>query len=350
MATDDNEPLNNQAPAEETAKEKDDRVSRAKAFYRQLYAGGEPDPENFGIDLGNKPQQNDAATQAALAHMQDQLKEQEQKSVEWENAYKRLAADFENYRKRIDREREEFQAVGMQKALEAILPALDDLDMAQSKLTEATESKVMLQSLKMVYTRFARCLESVGIKQMEVIGEPFDPKFHEPVQEIATNEVPEGAVVHQLRAGWMFRDKVLRPGLVNVATALSPEQEAAQEQAKLQAQAHSEAVLSSVAVAAAAEEEQSQPMGAQFTASSQSEPPAPSSATETADSLDVVGGNIRSTVDLPVEEIKAALEASERAAQLQDSVVDSADFGDLEDEAQSDAGKGKVYDLTDVED
>lgn len=348
MATDDNEPQN-QSSTEESAKEKEDRQSRAKAFYRALYAGGEPDPENFGIDLGNKPQQNDAASQAALNHMQDQLKEQEQKSTEWENAYKRLAADFENYRKRIDREREEFQAVGMQRALEAVLPALDDLDMAQSKLTEATESKVMLQSLKMVYTRFARCLESVGIKQMEVIGEPFDPKFHEPVQEVATNEVPEGAVVHQLRAGYLFRDKVLRPSLVNVATALSPEQaelQAARSNQESPVEAEQEVGESLDGGQDSAESSASISGGfqAHFTSSSQTEP-APSSGIETADSLDALDdvSIMRSTVDLPVEEIKAALEASERAAQLQE-------YEAAEAAAGSGSDSGKVYDLTDVED
>lgn len=330
MAADDNEPQNQ---PEESAREKEDRQSRAKAFYRALYAGGEPDPESFGIDLGNKPKENDAASQAALNHMQEQLKEQESKSTEWENAYKRLAADFENYRKRIDREREEFQAVGMQRALEAVLPALDDLDMAQSKLTEATESKVMLQSLRMVYTRFARCLESVGIKQMEVIGTPFDPKFHEPVQEIATNEVPEGAVVHQLRAGWMFRDKVLRPSLVNVATAPAEGQYVYSSATSPESSEHSQSPESSES---GSDSVSAPAMQAQFTNSSQSE--AISSATETADSLDALDEtNMRGTVDLPVEEIKAALEAH---AQLQEQEVQEAVTGN----------SGKVYDLTDVED
>ena len=112
-----------------------DRNDRAKAFFRAMYAGGEPDPDQFGIDVGQKQAQADAVSQAAVAHLETQLKEAEQRAVEAENLYKRLAADFENYRKRIDREREEFLLNGMQKAFEAILPALDDLELAQSKLT-----------------------------------------------------------------------------------------------------------------------------------------------------------------------------------------------------------------------
>jgi len=206
-----------------TGDAKEDRAARmnsAKAFYRAMYAGAEPDPEEFGIDLGApKPQANDSASQAAVLHLEGQLKETEAKALEWENLYKRMVADFDNYKKRMDRERDEMQAIGMQKALEAILPGLDDLDMAQSKLTETTEPKVMLQSFKMINARFARCLEQVGIKQMQVIGEPFDPRLHEPIQEIHTAEFPEGAVVQQLRPGYIFGEKVLRPTLVNVATS-----------------------------------------------------------------------------------------------------------------------------------
>ncbi|MBS1999841.1 MAG: nucleotide exchange factor GrpE, partial [Cyanobacteria bacterium SZAS LIN-2] len=191
-----------------------------KAFYRAMYAGAEPDPEEFGIDMGTpKASANDAASQAAVLHLEGQLKDMEAKAAEWENLYKRMQADFDNYRKRMDRERDEMQSAGMQKALEAILPALDDLDMAQSKLTEQTEAKVMLQSFKMICARFTRCLEQIGIKQMQVIGEPFDPRLHEPIQEVHTAEYPEGAVVQQLRPGYMFGEKVLRPTLVNVATA-----------------------------------------------------------------------------------------------------------------------------------
>ena len=219
MAADDNDKPRNEAAGQDPKKDRASRINDAKAFYRAMYAGAEPDPEEFSLDLGGKPQQTDSGSQAALQHMAEQLKDTEAKALEWENLYKRMVADFDNYKKRMDREREEMQSIGMQKALEAILPGLDDLDMAQSKLTESTESKVMLQTFKMILARFNRCLESVNIKQMQVIGEPFDPRFHEPIQEVHTAEFPEGAVVQQLRPGYIFGEKVLRPTLVNVATA-----------------------------------------------------------------------------------------------------------------------------------
>ncbi|MDQ5933748.1 MAG: molecular chaperone GrpE [Cyanobacteriota bacterium erpe_2018_sw_21hr_WHONDRS-SW48-000092_B_bin.40] len=333
MAIDDNDALT--PPAEESPKEKEDRQSKAKAFYRAMYAGGDtPDPETFGLDLGKAPAgQNDKGHQLAINNLENALRDAEGKASEWENSYKRLAADFENYRKRIDREREEFQAVGMQKALEAILPALDDLDMAQSKLTEKTEPKVMLDSLKMVCNRFGRCLEQVGIKQMQPIGEPFDPMYHEPVQEVPTNDVPDGCVAHQLRNGYMFRDKVLRPALVNVAVALTGEAAEAYEQAQAHKVAASAEVIDITPVAAAAVAEKAE------------EVMVPSSGTETSESLESIG-NERSTQDIPFEEIKAAYEASLSA---NDASSQAGSETSKDDQAAQSAGTSKVYDLTDVE-
>ncbi|CAN5302443.1 hypothetical protein BH11CYA1_BH11CYA1_37640 [soil metagenome] len=328
MAIDDNDALT--PPTEESTKEKEDRQSKAKAFYRAMYAGGDtPDPETFGLDLGAKAPagQNDKGAQLAINNLENALRDSEGKASEWENSYKRLAADFENYRKRIDREREEFQAVGMQKALEAILPALDDLDMAQSKLTEKTEPKVMLDSLKMVCSRFGRCLEQVGIKQMQPIGEPFDPMYHEPVQEVPTNDVPDGAVAHQLRNGYMFREKVLRPALVNVAVALTGE--AAEAYEKEQAARASTGGAGDAG--GAGDVIDITPIAQEITI------PPSSTGTETSESLDSIG-NERSTQDIPFEEIKAAYEASISA---NDAAADNVDA--------SEDKTSKVYDLTDVE-
>ncbi len=336
MAIDDNDALT--PPAEESPKEKEDRQSKAKAFYRAMYAGGDtPDPETFGLDLGKPPAgQNDKGHQLAINNLENALRDAEGKASEWENSYKRLAADFENYRKRIDREREEFQAVGMQKALEAILPALDDLDMAQSKLTEKTEPKVMLDSLRMVCNRFGRCLEQVGIKQMQPIGEPFDPMYHEPVQEVPTNDVPDGSVAHQLRNGYMFRDKVLRPALVNVAVALTGEAAEAYEQAQAEKNAIAGEVIDITPVTVAAEVAAEEVM-------------VPSSGTETSESLESIG-NERSTQDIPFEEIKAAYEASLTASDASSHAGSETSKDDQAAEsAGTSAGPGKVYDLTDVE-
>jgi molecular chaperone GrpE len=198
------------------AKSGGDRSASAKAFYRAMYAGAEPDPEDFGMSVRGDEQKGPCPT---CSRLQAEVAELEKRTQEAENHYKRLLADFENYRKRIAREKDEFAAVGMQRAVEAILPALDDMDMAKTRLKPDMTAAAMMDSLTMVYNRFNRCLEQIGIKQLEVIGEMFDPVYHEPVQQIPTKAVADGAVYQQLRPGYMFGEKVLRPSLVNVATA-----------------------------------------------------------------------------------------------------------------------------------
>jgi molecular chaperone GrpE len=211
-------------------KAKGERNAQAKAFYRAMYAGAEPDPEDFGMqapkeDEPQGQQKKSDGPCAMCARLQSEMEVLEKRTLEAENHYKRMAADFENFRKRVAREKEEFSANGVQRAIEAILPALDDMDLAKSKLSADMDAASIMDSLNMVYNRFNRCLEQIGIKQLEVIGKMFDPQYHEPVQQIPTNDVPDGAVVHQLRPGYMFHDKVLRPSLVNVATAFSGEDE-----------------------------------------------------------------------------------------------------------------------------
>jgi molecular chaperone GrpE len=223
MAMDETEQLKEQseqakatkpAPGEE---ESSSRLDAAKAFFRALHAGGETPSAEFGVE-GQAGQPRSSGACPSCQRLETQVSEAEQKAAESDSLYRRMAADFENYRRRVDREREELQSVGIQKAAEMLLPALDDMDRAQSSLNSDTPPDKLLESLNLVFNRITRCLEQMGIKQLSVIGEHFDPKFHEPVQEIETTDFPDGAVMQELRRGYTINDKVIRPALVNVAS------------------------------------------------------------------------------------------------------------------------------------
>lgn len=200
-----------------------DRKNAAKAFYRALYSGEDVVPEEFGIGTKTAEKQPGPAQAHTgpcpnCSRLEQEAKESEKKATDNENFYKRILADFDNYRKRNDREREEALSTGMQKAVEMILPALDDLDRAKASLANVTDPKAVVEALNLVFARFTKCLEPMGLKAMDVVGEHFDPKFHEPVQEVPTNHYADGAVAQELRRGYLMRDKVIRPALVNVAS------------------------------------------------------------------------------------------------------------------------------------
>jgi len=200
--------------------ENSNRMDSAKAFYRAIYAGEEPGAEQYGMNV--KTINNQRAGVGSCVNCDQLAAEFEQaqaKTAEIEGLYKRMAADFDNYRKRIEREREDLVDIGVQKAVECLLPALDDLDRAQANFNNNSELANVIESIKLISARFAKCLEQLGVKPLEPIGQPFDPRLHEPVQQVITKEVPDGAVIHDLRRGYALGEKVIRPTLVNVAVA-----------------------------------------------------------------------------------------------------------------------------------
>ena len=214
------------APAgapEDVKQEGAGRMSQAKAFYRAMYAGEEKTPEDFGINLAPKQTgsgrgEADSELVARASYLETQVSELEKKLAESESFNKRLQADFENYKRRIERERDELQGTGAQKAIEGILPALDDMDRAKQSLSANQDPEVLMKNMNLVYDRFQKSFEQIGLKPLECLGQPFDPRQHEPVQEIETTEFADGAVMQELRKGYMYKDKVLRPSLVNVAS------------------------------------------------------------------------------------------------------------------------------------
>lgn len=207
---------NTQSSASGNAENEDktSRMDAAKAFFRSMYAGADGDEDSSS---------DNSSDNRRVQELEQALKDAEQKTVEAEGLYKRMAADFDNFRRRVERERDEYASHGVRKAAESILPALDDLDRALSYLKPDTPAAKLIESFELVSSRLFSCLEQVGLKRIDTRAVLFDPYFHEPVQQIETTEHPDGTVVNELRAGYALGEKVIRPALVNVASNNTPE-------------------------------------------------------------------------------------------------------------------------------
>lgn len=236
---DDDEKNQNNSEGEE----KGSRMDAAKAFFRAMYAGEEP-------PAGESAPPSSAADSRRIKELEQQNKELEQKAAEAENLYRRMAADFDNFRRRMERERDEFTNAGVRKAAEAIIPALDDLDRAMMYLTADTPADKLIENFQLVASRILQCLEQAGLKRLKTQGEVFDPRFHEPVQQIETTEQADGTIIHELRGGYILGERVIRPALVNVASNSSMAIEPMPElKADVQANEEKQAQASSVATA-----------------------------------------------------------------------------------------------------
>ena len=130
----------------------------------------------------------------------------------------REAADFENYRKRAARERQDAVTFANQSLLQKLMPVLDTFEMA---LAAAASDGAAGQSLQagvvMVYNQLKSALAEAGLEEIDARGKVFDPNLHEAVSQQESSDVPEGEVMQQIRKGYKFRNRLVRPAGVIVA-------------------------------------------------------------------------------------------------------------------------------------
>lgn len=144
--------------------------------------------------------------------------------------YMRIAADFDNYRKRTQREKEEFEQQIKCSTINELLPVVDNFERARSQIKPQTEQETTIhKSYQSVYKQLVDCLKRIGVAPMRAEGSEFDPALHEAVMRQPTNEFPEGTIIAELQRGYMLGERVLRHALVKVAAPAEPEDGATQE-------------------------------------------------------------------------------------------------------------------------
>ena len=127
----------------------------------------------------------------------------------------RTAADFENYRKRVQRETQEQRVQAAADVLRAFLPVLDGFERALAAPAGAPEE--FRRGVEMIHKQMQDAAKRVGLEAIEAVGKPFDPHWHEAIEMVETAEHPDHSVLQQLQCGYRFKDKLIRPAMVRVA-------------------------------------------------------------------------------------------------------------------------------------
>lgn len=135
------------------------------------------------------------------------------------DTYVRTMAEWENFRKRSAREKQEAVQFANQGLLERLVPALDNLDMALAAVNAAQAGSVdaLKTGVEMVLGQLRGILRDTGLEEINALGQPFDPTWHEAVSQQETDLVPEGQVVQQLRKGYRLHQRLIRPATVIIA-------------------------------------------------------------------------------------------------------------------------------------
>lgn len=159
-----------------------------------------------------------AQTGTTAPNADTELANVQAKAAEYLDGWQRARADFANYKKRAEKEREEVYQIAAADMLRKILPVIDDFDRAISNLPAGKEEDDVIKGFNLIYRKLLNLLDTAGIKILNPVGEVFNPELHEAIGTDETSNVESGHVSAVLQKGYMHGDKVLRPAMVRVAS------------------------------------------------------------------------------------------------------------------------------------
>jgi molecular chaperone GrpE len=177
----------------------------------------------LALDPGSEALVEAESVTVKASELED-LKAEAAKAKEHWDKLVRIAADFENYKKRAARERQDAVKYANEALVEKLIPVLDAFEMAMTAATPANAALAdAVQSFQagvnLIYQQLKRALTDAGLEEIDARHQPFDPNVHEAVAQQETAEAPEGQVVQQMRKGYKLRDRLVRPAGVVVAKA-----------------------------------------------------------------------------------------------------------------------------------
>ena len=170
-------------------------------------------------ELNNETENSENTESKPDEKTEDELSKLQEKYDELNNQYLRLAADFDNYRKRQAQERESLYKLGIENTMKKMIEVLDNFERGEKALENVEDCEKCKESFNLVHKQVWDSLSKLGLEIIEAEGKTFDPNFHEAVMQTPTGEHPEHTIIAELQKGYKMGDKVLRPSLVNVATA-----------------------------------------------------------------------------------------------------------------------------------
>lgn len=176
----------------------------------------------------NLPEENLYTT---LKSLEQEIEETKKEYNELHERYIRVAADFDNYRKRVSKEKADVIAYANEELIKALLNVLDNLERALEHSESSEDSGPIVEGVKLVYKHFLSCLEKFGVQPVYANrGQEFDPRYHQAIERVESSDITPGIILSEMLKGYALKDRLLRPALVVV----SKEQKVASEENKIE--------------------------------------------------------------------------------------------------------------------
>ncbi len=130
----------------------------------------------------------------------------------------RVQADYDNFRRRTRQEKEDLLKYSSMKLIEQLLPVVDNFERAIHAAKDSKDPDAFAKGVDMIFKQFQQVLEHEGVEPMDVIGQPFNPEFHQAIMQVESDEHEEGVIVEEVQKGYIMKEKVLRPAMVKVSS------------------------------------------------------------------------------------------------------------------------------------
>ncbi|MCR2803201.1 nucleotide exchange factor GrpE [Paenibacillus soyae] len=170
--------------------------------------------ETAAENMDHVSEGGEAAEQPAADARYDELAKQ---ADEAQQRYLRAQADFDNFRRRTMKEKEELGQYASMKLLGQLLPVVDNFERAIAAASSNSDYESLAKGVDMIFRQLSQTLDAEGLKPIQSVGEPFNPEFHQAIMTVESDEYEEGIVVEEVQKGYMLKEKVLRPAMVKVS-------------------------------------------------------------------------------------------------------------------------------------
>ena len=157
-----------------------------------------------------------ASLNSKLRHLKEEVKSIDLEANKYLDHLKRLKAEYENYKKRAIKERQQIVLWSIEDFVKELLPVLDNLERAIDSTRSTQDFSSLVEGIQLVESQFKSVLKKQGLKEIKAKGMQFDPYLHEAIMRIESEDYPDNLVVEELQKGYKFKDKVLRPSMVKV--------------------------------------------------------------------------------------------------------------------------------------
>ncbi len=193
----------------EVVNETEETVTDTTAGTEEKVAETEPTEEASADEGKNKKNKKGKADKKADALAA--------KNAELEDRVMRQMAEFENFRKRTEKEKATMFEMGAKSVIEKLLPVVDNFERGLSSVAEESKTDPVYEGMNLIYKQLMDELDKLGVKPIEALGQEFNPDYHNAVMQVESDEFEEGMVAQELQKGYTYRDNVVRHSMVAVA-------------------------------------------------------------------------------------------------------------------------------------